>query len=42
MRDIPTIFLMAIMIFSLGTGLYGLAQHIVKAGHGPAVVARSR
>lgn len=42
MSNIPTIFLMAIMIFSLSTGLYGLAQHIVKTNHGPAVVARSR
>lgn len=42
MRHVPTIFLMTFMAVSLGTGLYGLAQHIIKASFGPVVVARGR
>ena len=42
MRDIPTIFLVFFMSFCLGTGLYGLGQHIMKASHGNTFIARGR
>lgn len=42
MRHVPTIFLAAFMAVSLGTGLYGLVQHIAKASCGPAAVAQRR
>lgn len=40
MRHVPTIFLMVFMTVSLGTGLYGLAQHIIKASVGHVLLAR--
>ena len=42
MRHVPTIFLMTFMFVSLGAGLYGLAQHIIKASFGPTVATRGR